>query len=90
MSSQEGAHIAPSGRPQIKKKKENNEYLLLRIEEQKRKLKSFLKLAKQLHSQKDEVKIREMLAIIKQTKKPLPISQINELKQLEIMASPYN
>lgn len=31
-----------------------------------------------------------MLEIIKETKKPLPMSKINELKKLELMASPYN
>jgi hypothetical protein len=64
--------------------------LKLRVEEQKRKLKHFLKLARQLKSEKDEKKIKELLGVLKSTKKPLPASKINELKKLEIMSSPYN
>lgn len=62
----------------------------LRIEEQKRKLKHFMKLAKQLKSLKDLKKIKDMLLYLKQTQKPLPLSKMNELKMLEIMSSPYN
>ena len=63
---------------------------MLRIEEQRKKLKHFLKLAKQLKSTKDEKKIKEFLKYLKEVQKPLPMSKINELKQLEIMSSPYN
>ena len=34
--------------------------------------------------------ITELIDVIKETKKPLPIAKINELKKLELMASPYN
>ena len=39
---------------------------MLRIEEQKRKLKHFLKLARQLKSSKDEKKIKEFLKFLKE------------------------
>jgi hypothetical protein len=49
-----------------------------------------LKLAKQLKTIKDEEIILGLLLIIKETKRPLPMAKINELKKLELMASPYN
>eukprot|EP00347_Sterkiella_histriomuscorum_P012419 403368653 len=75
---------------ELRKKKEDNEILMFRIEEQRRKLKNFLKLAKQLKSTKDEKKIKEFLKYLKTEQKPLPYQKINELKSLEIMSSPYN
>jgi hypothetical protein len=61
-----------------------------RVDDQRRKLKSFLKLALQLKSNKDELKIKELLDHLKLTKRPLPMAKINELKYLDLMASPYN
>ena len=34
--------------------------------------------------------IRELLEYLNETQKPLPMARINELKMLEMMASPYN
>ncbi|CDW71171.1 UNKNOWN [Stylonychia lemnae] len=73
-----------------RRKREDLEILQLRIEEQRRKLKNFLKLARQLKSTKDEKKIKEFLKYFKTEQKPLPYKKINELKSLEIMSSPYN
>ena len=72
------------------KKPSEDEEVKIRIEEQKRKLSGFLKLAKQLKSQQDQQVIVELIEVIKDSKKPLPISKINELKKLELMASPYS
>lgn len=43
-----------------------------------------------MNSSADEKKINELLQQINNTKKPLPMKKINELKALEMMASPYN
>ena len=64
--------------------------MLSRIEDQRRRLESFLCLAQQAKSKKDIVKIQDMIRQIDETGKPLPMSRINELKLLELMASPYN
>ena len=34
--------------------------------------------------------IKDMIRQLDETQKPLPMSRVNELKQLELMASPYN
>ena len=61
-----------------------------RVEDQRRRLESFLSLAQQAKSKRDIVKIQEMIRQIDETGKPLPVSRINELRLLELMASPYN
>ena len=61
-----------------------------RLEDQRRRLESFLSLAQQAKSKRDILKIQEMIKQIDDTGRPLPMSKINELKTLELMASPYN
>lgn len=61
-----------------------------RLEDQRRRLESFLSLAQQAKSKRDINKIQEMIKQIDETQKPLPMTRINELKLLELMASPYN
>jgi len=68
----------------------NEQNLKQRMEDQKRRLESFMTLARQAKSQKDQHKIRELLEELKRTQRPLPISRVNELKLLELMTSPYN
>ena len=75
---------------QQRRDKEDFELLQLRIEEQRRKLKNFLKLARQMKSTQDEKKIKEFLKYLKEVQKPLPLSKIKELRNLELMGSPYN
>lgn len=62
----------------------------LACDDQKRKLKKVLDLAKQLNKKKDEVKIKEMLEKVSEQQRPLPMSIINELRKLELMESPYS
>ena len=61
-----------------------------RVEDQRRRLESFLTLARQSKSKKDIAMIKDMIHQLDETKKPLPMSRVNDLKQLELMASPYN
>ena len=63
---------------------------LNRLEDQRRRLESFLSLAQQAKSKRDINKIQDMIKQIDETGKPLPMSRINELRMLELMASPYN
>lgn len=63
---------------------------LSRLEDQRRRLESFLSLAQQAKSKRDIHKIQDMIKQIDETQKPLPMTRINELKLLELMASPYN
>ena len=63
---------------------------LSRLEDQRRRLESFLSLAQQAKSKRDIQKIQDMIRQIDETGKPLPLTRINELKLLELMASPYN
>jgi hypothetical protein len=58
--------------------------------EQKRKLRKFLDLSKQLQKPKDEKKIKDLLSVLQESNKPLPMKYIGELKVLEIMGSPYS
>ena len=61
-----------------------------RVDDQRRRLESFLCLAQQAKSKKDISKIQDMIKQIDDSGKPLPMTKINELKLLELMASPYN
>jgi hypothetical protein len=74
----------------LRQKKEKKDKIQERLNEQKRKLNHFLKLAQQMKSVADENKINELLEVLTTTKKPLAMSKINELKLLEMMSSPYN
>ena len=74
----------------MRRAKEEQEMIQIRLEDQRRKLKSFLKLAKQVKSMQDEKKIKEFLRYLKEVHKPLPMSKIKELRSLELMSSPYN
>ncbi len=63
----------------------------LACEDQRRKLKKVLELAKQLNKKKDAAKIKEMLQqLVGEAQRPLPLSTINELRKLELMESPYS
>ena len=59
-------------------------------DDQKRKLKKVLELAKQLNKKKDAAKIKEMLDLVGESQRPLPMSTVNELRKLELMESPYS
>lgn len=59
-------------------------------DDQKRKLKKVMELAKQLNKKKDATKIKEMLQQVAESQKPLPMGTINELRKLELMESPYS
>ena len=77
---------------------ENSEYsklisvqaLQARMEDQRRRLEGFLLLARQANAKKDQKRINDLLSELDSTKKPLPFARIQELKLLELMASPYN
>lgn len=43
-----------------------------------------------MKSTQDEKKIKEFLKYLKEVQKPLPLSKIKELRNLELMGSPYN
>jgi len=62
----------------------------VRIDDQRRRLESFLLLARQAQAKRDITKIKDLIRQIDETSKPLPMSRINELKMLELMTSPYN
>ena len=62
----------------------------LACDDQKRKLKKVLELAKQLNKKKDAAKIKEMLDLVGESQRPLPMSTVNELRKLELMESPYS
>ena len=51
-----------------------------RVEDQRRRLESFLTLARQSKSRKDIAMIKDMIHQLDETKKPLPMSRVNDLK----------
>jgi len=74
----------------VKRKKQEKEVNVVVVQEQKRQLKKFLHLTRQLHKGKDEKKVIELIKRAKATAEPLPLAELNELKNLEIMESPYS
>ena len=60
------------------------------MQEQMRRLKHFLQVAKQVRAFKDVLKIKELIKELQETNKALPAVRINELRNLDVMTSPYN
>ena len=60
------------------------------MEEQRRRLQQFLSVAKQVRAFKDVLKIKELIKELTDTEKALPAHRINELRELDVMTSPYN
>jgi len=60
------------------------------MEEQRRRLQHFLSVAKQVRAFKDVLKIKELIKELTDTEKALPAHRINELRELDVMTSPYN
>lgn len=60
------------------------------MEEQRRRLEHFLAVSKMARAYKDISKVKELLKELQDSGKPLPFQRINELKSLDVMASPYN
>lgn len=60
------------------------------MEEQRRRLEHFLSVAKQVRAFKDVLKIKELLKELQESGKALPHARINELRNLDVMTSPYN
>lgn len=67
-----------------------NEALFGHKEEQRRRLEHFLAVSKQAKFEKDIIKVKAMLKELKKSDKPLSIQRITELKNLDVMSSPYN
>lgn len=74
----------------IKRKQQEKEVNVVVVQEQKRQLKKFLQLTRQLRKGKDEKKVIDLIKRAKASAEPLPLVELNELKTLEIMESPYS
>lgn len=60
------------------------------MEEQRNRLEHFLSVATQVRAMRDVAKIRELLRELHETGKALPLQRMNELRNLQVMTSPYN
>ena len=60
------------------------------MEEQRLRLEHFLSVATQVRAMRDVAKVRELLRELHETGKSLPLSRMNELRNLQVMTSPYN
>lgn len=60
------------------------------MEEQRNRLEHFLSVATQVRAMRDAAKIREMLKELHETGQALPLQRMNELRNLQVMTSPYN